>query len=68
MNRSMAAFFVDDGGPDAEEYATNYVWFDGSDPADRDRAWLEANELWRKRQAWLANRTPRIDLVPLVAA
>lgn len=28
----MPYFFVDDGYPDASEYANNYVWYDDADP------------------------------------
>jgi hypothetical protein len=38
----MAYIFVSDGGPEAEEYSNNRIWFDERDPADRRRALLEA--------------------------
>lgn len=47
--RKTAAIFVDDGGDDAYEFATNYIWFDPTDSLDRRRAWKEAEALWDKR-------------------
>lgn len=41
-----AAIFVDDGGDDAYEFASNYIWFDPTDGKDRRRAWREAETLW----------------------
>ena len=52
--RPRAAIFVDDGGPDAFEFATNYVIFDPSDPQDQSRAWADAEQLWHSRNAELA--------------
>jgi hypothetical protein len=34
----MAYIFVSDGGPEADEYASNRIWFDERDPEDRRRA------------------------------
>jgi hypothetical protein len=47
--RKTAAIFVDDGGDDAYEFATNYIWFDPTDALDRRRAWKEAETLWALR-------------------
>lgn len=47
--RKAAAIFVDDGGDDAYEYATNYIWFDPTDVLDRHRAWKEAQAVWALR-------------------
>ena len=47
--RKTAAIFVDDGGDDAYEFATNYIRFDPSDSLDRHRAWREARALWATR-------------------
>ena len=47
--RKAAAIFVDDGGDDAYEFATNYIWFDPTDPLDRRRAWKEAQAVWALR-------------------
>lgn len=44
-----AAIFVDDGGDDAYEFATNYVWFDPTDSLDCRRAWKEAQAVWAMR-------------------
>lgn len=47
--RKAAAIFVDDGGDDAYEFASNYIWFDPTDGLDRRRAWREAEALWVMR-------------------
>jgi len=44
-----AAIFVDDGGPDAAEFSSNYVWFDRDDPEDTQRAWDETHRLYEER-------------------
>ncbi len=46
-----AAIFVDDGGEDAYEFASNYIWFDAKDPRDTQRAWSEAQALWDERSS-----------------
>jgi hypothetical protein len=33
----MAYLFLDDGGPEANEYASNYLYFDGSDSGTIER-------------------------------
>lgn len=44
-----AAIFVDDGGIDAFEFESNFIRFYSRDPADRERAWTEARNLWTLR-------------------
>lgn len=44
-----AAIFVDDGGIDAFEFESNFIRFYSRDPADRERAWREAQNLWTLR-------------------
>lgn len=61
-----SAIFVDDGGEDAYEFASNYIWFDPSDAEDTERAWLEARNLWHDRRSrlpadcWYDMEPPRL--------
>jgi hypothetical protein len=48
----MAYIFVSDGRPEADEYASNRIWFDEKDPADLRRAQLEA----QRRREYLSRR------------
>lgn len=47
----MPFVFVDDGYPEAAEYANNYVWFDSSDPRSLSKALREAEALKAEREA-----------------
>ena len=44
----MPYIFVDDGYPEADEYANNYVWYDEKDPESLQRAWTEVRRLHRR--------------------
>jgi hypothetical protein len=59
------AIFVDDGGPDADEFVTNYIVFNPTDPIERLRAWEEADRLWTLRNAQLGGKhgLPRPELM-----
>ena len=54
----MPYIFVPDGGPEADEYDSNYVWYSASDEESYARALAEA-------EALLASRTGVRDLVDL---
>jgi len=47
----MAYIYVDDGFPEAGEYANNYVWFDPADPKSVRRADDWAAKLKAQRAA-----------------
>lgn len=47
----MAYVFVDDGYPDSEEYASNYVWYDPKDPQPLRAAIAKANEIFADRRS-----------------
>ena len=48
----MAHIFVDDGFPEAGEYASNYVWFDPADPKSVSRAYDRAATLKAARETY----------------
>jgi len=56
------AIFVDDGGPDAYEFSSNYIGFDALDATDYHRAWAEATRLWEARKARFSQIAPAIRL------
>ncbi len=58
-----AALFVDDGGEDAYEFASNYIWFDPTNAEDTRRAWSEAQSLYFERMARLQKDAP-FEIVP----
>jgi hypothetical protein len=58
------AIFVDDGGPDADEFANNYIVFDPRDPKQRERAWAEAEQLWSIRNTLQARSGAASGLRP----
>ena len=39
----MPYLFVSDGAPEADEYSSNYFWFEADDPASLQRALDEAH-------------------------
>jgi hypothetical protein len=59
----MAYIFVSDGGPEAEEYSNNRIWFDERDPADRRRALLEA----QRRRDRVAAKLQALGAAPSAA-
>gem|GEM_PF-6207991 len=58
------AIFIDDGGPEAYEFATNYIRFNAFDQEDYVRAWDQATQLWAKRQAKICETSPQERLRP----
>ena len=55
----MPFLFVSDDGPEAEEYASNYVWYDADDPLSVRRALDEVSRR-RRSEAACAPRFGRI--------
>jgi len=47
----MPHIFVDDGAPEAEDYASNYIWFDSDDRGSYVRALAEARRRFAARWA-----------------
>ena len=57
----MAYIFVSDGGPEADEYASNRIWFDERNPEDRRRAMLEA----QRRREYIADKRASMTRMPV---
>jgi hypothetical protein len=60
----MPHIFVDDGYPEASEYANNYVWYDASDPTSLERALAEAELLKGRREGGVSVTPREIDRLP----
>ena len=57
---SGQGIFVDDGYPESDDYASNYVAYDPCDPRDYERAVEEA----RRRFCQLTGKCPKSDCLP----